>query len=290
MTPTVSVIIPVFNGAAYVGAAIDSVLRQEMDGVEVVVVDDGSTDATPDVLRTFGTAVRPLRQENQGVARARNAGAALGRGQYLAFLDADDLWRPGKLARQLGALAEQPSAQACATAFEVVDDQLRPLEVRGGVEVGLDDLLLRGNLIGTPSTVMVERGLFEAVGGFDPALSQCADWDLWIRLRTRTRLAAVREPLVLYRSHPGNMSRSVPLLETDGRRVLEKAFAMDLPEELRDQRKRAFAANDMVLAGSYFHAGRRADAMRCAIRALGGDWRQAGRLAGFPFRAGSRSR
>lgn len=290
MTATVSVIIPVFNGGAYVGAAIESVLQQGIDGLEVVVVDDGSTDATPDVLRTYGTAVRPIRQANQGVAKARNVGAALSCGQYLAFLDADDLWRPGKLARQIGALAEEPSALACATAFEVVDDELRPLEVRGGVEVGLGDLLLRGNLIGTPSTVVVERGLFEAVGGFDPALSQCADWDLWIRLRARTRFAVVVEPLVLYRSHAGNMSRSVPLLETDSRRVLEKAFAMELPEELRGQRKRAFAANDMVLAGSYFHAGRRVDALRCATRAIGGDWRLAGRLAAFPFRAGSRSR
>jgi hypothetical protein len=100
----------------------------------------------------------------------------------------------------------------------------------------------------------------------------------------------VQEPLVLYRSHAGNMSRSVPLLEADSRRTLEKAFAMELPDALRGERKRAFAANDMVLAGSYYHAGRRADAWRCAIRALGGDWRQAGRLAGFPFRAGSRGR
>ena len=101
-------------------------------------------------------------------------------------------------------------------------------------------------------------------------------------------LAQFEEPLVLYRSHGGNMSRSVPLLEADSRRVLEKAFAMELPEALRGERKRALAANDMVLAGSYFHAGRQVDAVRCATRAISGDWRQAGRLIGFPFRVRSR--
>ena len=289
MGPEVSVVIPVHNGAEYIGPAIESVLGQTWSDLEVIVVDDGSTDDTPEVVRRYDARVRCVRQDNRGVAAARNRGIAESRARYVAFLDADDLWRPEKLARQMRALRESPRGRVCATAFQVVDEQLRPLEVRGGEHGVTRDLLLRGNVVGTPSTVVGERALFEAAGGFDPALSQCADWDMWIRLSTRTEFLCLAELLVLYRSHAGNMSRSVPLLEKDSLRVLEKAFATGaLPPSLQAERARAFAHNDSVLAGSYFRAGCYRDAARCAFRALRLDWRQAVRILAYPWRAGRR--
>jgi hypothetical protein len=155
----------------------------------------------------------------------------------------------------------------------------------------LEDLLRRGNIVGTPSTVICERSLFEEVGGFDPALSQCADWDMWVRLAAVTEFLYIDEPLATYRQHDANMSRSASLLESDSLRVLEKGFAMPgLADSLQAGRRAAFARNYMVLAGTYFHARCYRDFARCAARAVAMDFRQAGYLLTFPLRLVSRSR
>jgi hypothetical protein len=139
--------------------------------------------------------------------------------------------------------------------------------------------------VGTPSTVLIERALLLDCGGFDPALSQCADWDLWIRLAAVTGFAYVDEPLVRYRVHAANMSRNVPLLESDTLRLIEKAFAMpNLPAPLRTHHRAALARNYMVLAGSYYHSCCYRDFVRCAIQSLALDIRQLRYLAEFPAR------
>jgi glycosyltransferase involved in cell wall biosynthesis len=288
MSPEVSVVIPAYNAAAYLAGAVDSVLAQTFGDRELVVVDDGSTDATPQVLEGYGSSVRVVRQANQGVAAARNRGLRESRGRWVAFLDADDQWAPDKLARQVEALRGQPGHGACATRFTVVDEGKGPVEVRGARsgEATLEALLLNGNVVGTPSTVISERTLLEACGGFDPALSQCADWDLWIRVALRTAFVCLEEPLVAYRRHGSNMSRSVPLLEADTLRLLDKAFGMpELPEPLAGRRNEAFAQQYMVLAGSYFRAGMHRDALRCGALALRLDPRQSRRVLAFPWRA-----
>jgi glycosyltransferase involved in cell wall biosynthesis len=293
----VSVVIPAFNAAAYLGGAIDSVLAQTSRDLEVIVVDDGSSDGTPALAARYDSPVRWLRQDNRGVAAARNRGIAESRGRFVAFLDADDLWRPEKLERQLAALRDCAGARASATAFSIVDADLAPLGVQRvePAEPALVDLLLRGNVIGTPSSVLCERGLLEESGGFDTGLSQCADWDLWLRFAARTRFAILDAPLTVYRRHAGNMSRSVELLERDSIGVLERAFARpELPAPLRALRRRAFAHNAMVLAGSHFQAGSFGSFLRCAASAVAGDWREAAHLIAYPFRAlarrGSRGR
>src|SRR5207247_957040 len=136
--------------------------------------------------------------------------------------------------------------QACFTAFQVVNGDMVPLNVHRALaaQPGLEELLTRGNLVGTPSTVLVDRSLFLASGGFDPKLSQCADWEMWVRLAAKTQFLYIDEPLVCYRQHDGNMSRNVPLLEKDSILVLEKGFAMaELPARLRAKRRSALARN-----------------------------------------------
>jgi glycosyltransferase involved in cell wall biosynthesis len=285
--PDVSVIIPAYNAARYLSQAIDSVLAQTYQDLEILVIDDGSTDDTPAVMAPYGAPVRYVRQANGGVSAARNHGIQLGRGRYVAFLDADDTWQAQKLAVQLLALGQQTRAAVCYSAFTVVDEHLQPLTIRRSHRraSALEDLLLRGNVVGSICTVIAERSLFAQVGGFDPQLSQCADWDMWVRLAAQTEFLYVDEPLVTYRQHPTNMSRNAPLLEKDSVRVLEKGFALAGPPlSLQSQKRSAFARNSMVLAGTYFHAGMLKACIRCAVRAVALDPRQLAYLLQFPLR------
>ena len=291
--PEVSVVIPCFNAAKFLPAAIDSVLSQDFRDVEVLVVDDGSTDGTELLMVGRGSPVRYLRQANAGVSVARNHGIAESRGRLVAFLDADDTWLAGKLSKQVAALDSCPSCRVCYSAFVVVDWELRPLEIRRSVRGAstLESLLTCGNVVGSVCTVVGERSLLTSAGSFDASLSQCADWDLWVRLAASTEFLYLDEPLVTYRQHDRNMSRDARLLEADSLRVLEKGFSLPaLPARLQAARRRAFARNDMVLAGTYYRARMWRDFLRCAGRSLSRDPFQAGRLLGYPVRLAARWR
>lgn len=289
--PTVSVVIPAYNAARYAEAAVDSVLGQKYKDVEVLVVDDGSTDGTEAVLSRYGNAIRYLRQRNGGVSAARNRGIQESTGRYVAFLDADDTWFPDKLGRQIAALESSGQHRACYSAHVICTEALAPLAVRRSVRYGstLEDLLLRGNVVGSVCTVLCDRALFSIAGNFDLTLSQCADWDMWVRLATITEFLYLDEPLVTYRQHGSNMSADPALLERDSTRVLEKAFELPcVPLHVRAARRTAFARNYMVLAGTYFHARRYSDFIRCAVRAVSLDAGQLGYLTAFPRRLAAR--
>jgi glycosyltransferase involved in cell wall biosynthesis len=283
----VSVIIPTYNSARYLADAVDSVLAQTFKDFEVLVIDDGSTDETESLMRRYAPPVRYIRQANQGVAAARNLGIENSNGRYVAFLDADDTWFANKLERQISALEQHSEYRLCYSRFTTVTRDLKPfpakrIDPRGRA---LEDLLLRGNLVGSICTVLCERSLFEAAGAFDGALSQCADWDMWVRLACLTEFLYLDEPLVTYRKHDSNMSSNVALLEHDSLRVLEKGFAISsLPESMVKRRRAAFARNYMVLAGNYYHARRFSDFLRCAGRAVAMDFRQVSRLLAYPAR------
>jgi glycosyltransferase involved in cell wall biosynthesis len=282
----VGVVIPAFNAAPYVGRAIESVLAQTVPPSRVVVVDDGSVDETAMVVESFGRAVTCVRQENRGVAAARNRGARESETEWVAFLDADDVWLPTKLERQRSRV-RGCGAGAIFTAVERVAEDLSPI-ARGPVPDVKDDLatlLLHGATIpqGTSSTLLVRYSIFTGIGGYDETLSTMADWDLLIRLRLRTRFAHVLEPLVLYRR--GAMSRNVELLEHDSVRILQKAFtSLDLPPAVRGLRRRCVAWNDLVLSGSYLNAGSYARAVKLVVRSVLRDPTLVGRIVGFALR------
>ncbi len=286
--PAVSVVLPTYNAERYIAAAVESVLDQTFRDFELIVVDDGSSDSTPGVLARFGQRIRRLVQGNGGVARARNAGIQASRGRWIAFLDADDTWSPALLDRQLAALRATPAKRAVYSAMTIVDDELRPLAVRRGAshDSSLQALLTRGNVVMACSNVVCETAVLHDLGGFDPSLSQCADWDMWVRVATRTDFAYVDEPLVNYRRHGANMSRDPRLLERDSVRVLVKGFALtELPPPLREWRRRSLARNYTVLGGSYFRARMYLDCARCLAKALLMDPRQLGYLFAMPLRA-----
>jgi glycosyltransferase involved in cell wall biosynthesis len=252
--------------------------------IEVLVVDDGSTDTSQEVLDAFSGRIRVLRQENQGVARARNRGIAESRGEFVAFLDADDVWSENKLQVQMAALDRLEDVGVVYSAFVETAADLCPRRTsrdRHRPDLAAD-LLLEGNVVGTPSTVICRRALLDRVGGFDAQLGLCADWDLWVRLAERTRFLYVDVPLVWYRLHSSNMSRNVRALEAESTYLLGRA--MDSQRRAGAFRSRVLARNYMVLAGSYFNAGEYRRFFRCAAESVRRDPRRLGHLLGYPLR------
>jgi glycosyltransferase involved in cell wall biosynthesis len=201
----VSAIIPVYNGAATVAEAIDSALAQTFAGLEVIVVNDGSTDATSDVLRRFAGRIRVVDRANGGIAAARNSGAAAAIGEYLAFLDCDDIWMPTMVERGVAALDADP---ACVLAYcncAVMDSDghdLRSALIGDGVNhaPSLDEMLSRLWPI-MPSAVVIRRATYDACGGFAEEFKSYGFEDVifWLRAREQGRFSYVPEQLVKWR-------------------------------------------------------------------------------------------
>jgi glycosyltransferase involved in cell wall biosynthesis len=234
----ISVVIPCYNARATLPSTLASVAAQQHPSLEIVVVDDGSSDGSADWLRATHPEVQVIEQTNQGVAAARNAGIAAAKGDWIAFLDADDLWLPGKLAAQVQRLQQQPDCQLCYTAWatwtsqasEPDADWLASLLGRrhdaklwAGASGWIYPELLLDCMVWT-STVLMRRSLLNELGGFDTSLRIGEDYDLWFRASRRTRIERVAQPLALYRLHPGSITRSAP---TDNyrARVIERALS-----------------------------------------------------------------
>jgi glycosyltransferase involved in cell wall biosynthesis len=264
------------------------VLAQSLPALECIVVDDGSTDQTAAVARGFGAPVRHVAQARAGVSAARNHGAELARGEYVAFLDHDDAWLPGKLA---GQLRRAPTAAAPLTlcAVQAVDAGGAPLRV---LRLAPRSDLVTGMLLfdGTETVPCGSAGLFHRarlreLGGFDESLSTSADWDLLLRIALDGPPAYIDEPLVRYRVHAQGMSRRVSLTESDMRRAFAKALADPrLPAGLRRRPAQAQARLYRMLSGSYRDAGEPVPAARTLARALAYDPRLAVELLRRPPR------
>ena len=204
MNAGVTVVIPTRDRPSLLADALASVEAQQSRAAHTVVVDDGSAEPP---LPLAGPAVEVLRHPRAlGVAAARNGGLEQVETEWVAFLDDDDLWAPGKLERQLAvAAAERADFVWCGVV--VVDARRRPVGIVAAADPGaLLPRLLRTNTIGSPSAVLVRTELVRAVGGFDEELALLADWDLWLRLAAAGRGAASPELLVAYTEHAGNMT------------------------------------------------------------------------------------
>ena len=284
----VSAVIPVHNGAAYVAEAVQSILGQTRPPIECVVVDDGSTDETAEVIRRFGSEVAYVPQDRAGVSSARNRGAALARGALVAFLDHDDVWLPTKLERQVDALTEAAATMSLC-AVEVVDahgNMLRTQRLRAREDLLTGMLMFDGTeTVSCSSTGVVSRAALIQMGGFDPRLSVSADWDLLFRMAVAGDLAYVDEPLVRYRVHGANMSNDIAAMERDMTHAFAKAFADPrVPPALRARKRHAYARLYRMLAGSYAGSRRRTDAVRTLAIALRHDPRIARELLSSPRR------
>ncbi len=204
--PIVSVVIPIFNGAPFVAKAVESILAQGITGVEIIVVDDGSTDGTQAVLAELATTAGIVwfQQDHGGPARSRNRGISEASGEFIALLDCDDVWLPGKLEAQLAIMRARPEVGVVHTDYEVVDEEGR-VEERARARHSQEPLVraFAGGHTALPSTLLMRRSVLDQVGALDPDLYGSEDSDLTIRLYTVTEFECVDQVLVrkLQRGH-----------------------------------------------------------------------------------------
>ncbi len=238
-----SVVIPAFNAATTVRAAVASTLRQTMPVSEAIVVDDGSTDATADVVAGIDDPrVRLISRRNGGPSAARNAGIAAAHGEWIAFLDADDLWLPQYVESAMTALRAAPNpgfAYTDAYAFDAVRGQIRVEsmgEVMGAVvppprdREGFLVALLRRNFVFT--SAVVPATVLAAVGGYDEALRLSEEYDLWLRILVAGFDAVwMGGPLAIYRLHPGQTSRQILAMNRTAARVFHGLRLEDMPSD-----------------------------------------------------------
>ena len=208
--PLVSVIIPTYNRAWIIKESIDSVLSQDFNDFELIVIDDGSTDNTLEILNSYGEDIIVIHQRNQGVSSARNRGLMEASGSLIAFLDSDDLWLPGKLSLQVDFFNSNPTALICQTEEIWMRNNVRiNPKKRHKKPSGMIFASSLALCLVSPSAVMVRRRLFEDVGLFDETLPACEDYDLWLRISCKYPVYLIDIPLIIKRGgHDDQLSSS----------------------------------------------------------------------------------
>lgn len=285
--PLISIIIPSYNYARYLSQAIDSALGQTYPKIEVIVVDNTSADNSIEVLQSYGDRVRWFQQPNQGVSGSRNRGIKESRGELIAFMDADDVWLPEKLARQMEMLSN-PRVGMVYCGLQYIDADGKPLEknlsgLRGQVLKSLA-LLQPPGVPATGSAALIRRECFDKVGLFDRELSISADWDMWRRIACHYEIEIVREPLVLYRQHGSAMHLKIDVFEHDMLHAFSSMFADPAAAEVHPLRRQCYANLYSMLSGSYFYAGHWGKTIKYALRSVFAWPPKLAYLLSFPYR------
>lgn len=299
-TPRVSIVIPAYNHAKWIGETLQSVLDQTFGDWEAVVVDDGSKDETGDIVRRFSPQIRYVRQENAGVSAARNAGLDLTRAPYVTFLDSDDIWPARTLENLVGCLDQNLGAgmvygARCRMKEGLIYDCTIP-SLAGSILVPL--LMKDESLKLSIGSTMMRRSVLERVKPFDLRFSTSADYDLWLRIAAEYPVAFVREPVLHYRILPGSMHTNLRVFERDRLGVLEKFFSGDAGRrpEIASIKNEIYARAHYTIGGDAVHQGQWAFAMRhwalsarlrpayLALRVIGWPMRQVTRALGYASR------
>ena len=245
---TVSVIIPTRNRAAVLGEAIECVLAQTYQDWELIVVDDGSTDNTAEVIKQYSAhdaRIRSAQQVHRGAAEARNRGIGLARGSLIAFLDDDDRWVKEKLAVQCRFLRDCPDVDWVYSYMWIMGRDGKKAEIRGQVIRSFCELF-RGYLVGTP-TVMVRRECFDRAGLFNVELMGCEDTEMFLRLAKHCRFACIPKPMTI------RTTRAKPSRESGGR-VLEALIKVYRMVDLRGQTEVSWVDKFRKVAGLHHRA------------------------------------
>jgi glycosyltransferase involved in cell wall biosynthesis len=257
----VSVIIPTYNRSEYLHQALESIFTQSVSPFEIIIVDDGSTDNTADIVRVFGPKVRYFRQDHKGVSAARNLGLEVAQGEIIAWLDADDLWEPNFLATLVPLLAADQRLDAAYCGYVHIDTTGNILPQSSQVVVSPSELfssLVDTNFIATPAIIARKR-CYEQVGNFDTSLGMCEDYDMWLRFATRFIVLGLPTPMVKIRVHENNTLKDTTAFAQFRLGVIQKHFgefegdSTTWPEE----KKRAHAQTFRSIALRHIQQGQR---------------------------------
>jgi glycosyltransferase involved in cell wall biosynthesis len=270
---TISVIIPAFNSGEFIADALESALGQSAPAAQIIVVNDGSTDDTAARLLAFRDRITVIDQANQGPAAARNAGLRIATGDFIAFLDADDVWHPRKLEMQLAALRRFPGLQMIGTQRYDYPCAGEPAIAAGaGIEeVPRDRLLVRNYF--TASSIMVRGEIIRRLGGFDTSICNVEDFDLWLRVAELGPVANLKSPLTGYRHVAGSAGRQAVGVDRGLRRVLRKLDERDSWRGRSWLRRRAISHLHFAITHLHADAGRERSAF----------WRLVQSMAWYPF-------
>ena len=268
--PKVTVVIPAYNAIAFLPATLASVLQQTFTDFDVLIVNDGSTD---EIAAWFTTVdddrVRLLSQVNKGVAEARNTGIVEAQGDYIAFLDADDLWEPTKLEKQMQCLDAKPEVGLVYTWTRLVDETGNPTGVKydSEVEGNVWQQILVGDIVCSGSSAMVRRDCFDRLGGFDSNSTPAEDFDMWTRISADYPFALVKEFLLDYRQHSSNSSKNHRKMMQALRITFEKRF-QSVPLEMLYLRNVAYAGMYRGLAWKCVYEGNHQEASAYCQQAM----------------------
>lgn len=232
--PLISVIVPLYNGEKTIRETVESILNQTLQDFELIIINDGSQDEGLEIISKFqDSRIKVFSYPNSGISTTRNRGIFHATGEYISFIDADDLWTPNKLESQLKALQENPKAAVAYSWSDHINEFGQSLN-RGSYMTVNGDVyakILLIDFIANGSNPLIRREALMAVGGFDESLSTSADWDMWVRLAARYHFIAVPSPQILYRISSSSMSSNVDKQEAESLQVIEKAFTQ-VPDSL----------------------------------------------------------
>lgn len=246
--PLVSAIIPTFNRGWIVAEAVQSILAQDYEPLEIIVVDDGSTDNTIEILEPFMDKITLLKEENRGVSAARNLGIKKSKGEFVAFLDSDDLWLPKKISCQVDFFNANPEAVICQT---------QEIWIRNGKRVNpkkkhkkLSGMIFEPSLhlcLVSPSAVMMTRSFFDITGYFDETLPACEDYDLWLRTAVSHPVFLIDKPYIIKKGGHGDQLSARHSLDKYRIRAIEKLLkGNELTTKQRDAAKQVFKEKQRI--------------------------------------------
>lgn len=274
LVPKVSVVIPTYNYAHFLPEAVQSVLAQTFPNFELIIVDDGSTDNTPEVAKRFlgDPRVRYVRQENRGLSAARNTGIREARGKYVAFLDPDDLWLPEKLEKQVALVEKDVDIALAYCTVEFMDTDGAPLPHVAWPHppgAGVKELLYMNWVVGSGSSVLVRKAVFEEAGLFNESLRGLEDIDMWLRILHGREWACEEQPLARIRRHGKSMQsgKAMNLRKREAEYLRHLGKALEMFPDLRRFRKEALHHIYEGMLYTSFVYGKKKDMLRYYIRA-----------------------
>lgn len=242
--PTISVIIPVYNGEKTIKQTIESVLNQTFRDFELLIINDGSQDATLEIIQAINDErIQVFSYQNSGVSASRNRALTKAKGEFISFIDADDLWTPNKLELQLKALQDNPQAAVAYSWSDWIDESGQFLRSGGHITVNgkaYEKLLLR-DFIESGSNPLIRKQALDEVGYFEQSVTPAEDWDMWLRLAARYEFVTVEVPQILYRISPNSASFNIVKMEAGSLKVIERVFAQ-APESLQDLKRETLAS------------------------------------------------